>query len=290
MLSLSLLSPTYTPLPSTIDASSSTPTSGPTLALSKDDILFSSRRPAILTYTSRLISLSERLFALPLYILGLKHESETLHIPMAESATFPRGRKNIPAFAMLELQAGQEVQVYDVKITFKARFGGLRWVMYNHRIISFVLFTSAFWISEVLFAAIGWLAVRAIFGTTTEVKKEVKGEELDASLTAGIKNETEESDEPDLSDTPRTFPTYGRQAPLRFVPKVKDEPGVKEEDSEEYAALEGGGLAEADDEDEDGEEIGEFRRGMTDSGIGTSFSEGGERGRVKRRRSRGGKN
>lgn len=205
---------------------------------------------------------------------------------MAESTAFPRGRKNIPAFAMLEIQAGQEVQVYDVKIAFKARFGGLRWVMYNHRIISFVVFTSAFWISEVLFAAIGWLAVRTIFGTTTEVK----GEETDASFTAGIKNEGEESDEPDLSDTPRTFPTYGRQAPLRFVPKVKDEAGVKEEDSEEYAALEGGGLAEADDEDEDGEEIGEFRRGMTDSGIGTSFSEGGERGGVKRRRSRGGRN
>jgi len=41
----------------------------------------------------------------------------------------------------------------------------------------------------------------------------------------------EETDDPDLSDTPRTFPTYGRQAPLRYVPKVKDE----DEDEKDYA-------------------------------------------------------
>lgn len=289
MLSLSLLSPTYKPLPSTTDASTLTPANGPTLALAREDILFSSRRPALLTYTSRLVSLSERLLALPLYILGLKHESEILHIPMAESASFPRGRKNIPGFAMLELQAGQEVQVYAAKITFKARFGGLRWLMYNYRIVSFVIFTAAFWIAEVLFAAIGWLVVSAVFSTGGDVKREVNGEEMDGSV-VGVKKEGGESDGPELSDTPRTFPTYGRQAPLRYVSTGKDEPQVKDEDSEEYAALERGGLAEADDEDEDdGEEVGGYRGGRTDSGIGTSFSEGGERGSVKRRRSRGGK-
>jgi len=208
---------------------------------------------------------------------------------MAESATFPRGRKNIPGFAMLELQAGQDVQVYAAKITFKARFGGLRWLMYNHRILSFLIFTSAFWIAEVLFTAVGWLAVRAIFSTGAEVKKEVKGEETDGSVT-GVKKEGEETDELDLSDTPRTFPTYGRQAPLRYVSTGKDEPQVKDEDSEEYAALERGGLAEADDEDEDdGEDVGGYRGARTDSGIGTSFSEGGERGSVKRRKSKGGR-
>jgi len=161
--------------------------------------------------------------------------------------------------------------------------------MYNHRILSFLIFTSAFWIAEVLFTAVGWLAVRAIFSTGAEVKKEVKGEETDGSVT-GVKKEGEETDELDLSDTPRTFPTYGRQAPLRYVSTGKDEPQVKDEDSEEYAALERGGLAEADDEDEDdGEDVGGYRGARTDSGIGTSFSEGGERGSVKRRKSKGGR-
>ncbi|CZR61193.1 uncharacterized protein PAC_11089 [Phialocephala subalpina] len=278
MLSLSLLSPSYNPSYPSIS-----PAYSPKLTTiyqdAKDDVLFFSRRPAILTYSSRLVSSTETLFALPLYIFGLKRESEILHVPMAELATFPKGWKNIPAYAMLELQSEQEVQVYDVRIQFKARFGGLRWVMYNHRIVSFVVFTFAFWMSECLFAILGWLALQAIFAKSPEQVKEVKGDETD---TATIKNE-EEEDEPDLSDTPRTFPTYGRQPPLRYTPKTKDE------DSEEYVMDETAIqplAAEADDEDD--EEF-QHRSGRTDSGIGTSFSEGGERSGVKRRTSRGGR-
>jgi seipin len=205
-------------------------------------------------------------------------------VPMAESQSFIKGWKNIPSYVMLELQAGQKVQVYDVRILFTARFGGLRWLMYNHRILSFIVFTSAFWCSEIIFTALGWLVVRAMFSPKKEVKQElVKGEETDASTV--VKAEGEETDEPDLSDTPRTFPTYGRQAPLRYVPKVKDEV-----DSEEYIIDETAIqplTAEADDEDEEDLEV--YRGGRTDSGIGTSFSEAGERSGLARRRSRGGK-
>lgn len=182
---------------------------------------------------------------------------------------------------MLELQAGQEVQVYDVRVLFTARFGGLRWLMYNHRILSFLIFTSAFWFSEIIFTLLGWLAVRAIFSPKQEVKQDlVKSEETDAS-TVKVEGE-EETDDPDLSDTPRTFPTYGRQAPLRYVPKVK------EEESEDFIMDETAIqplAAEADDEDED---LDAYRAGK-DSGVGTSFSEGGERSGLARRRSKGGK-
>ena len=108
----------------------------------------------------------------------------------------------------------------------------------------------------------------------------MKTEETDASQ---VKAEgEEETDELDLSDTPRTFPTYGRQAPLRYVPMVK------EEESEEFIMDETAIqplAAEADDEDEEMEAY----RGGRDSGVGTSFSEGAERSGLARRRSRGGK-
>lgn len=112
-------------------------------------------------------------------------------------------------------------------------------------------------------------------------KEAIKGEETEES-TVHVKME-EETDDPDLSDTPRTFPTYGRQAPLRYVPKVKDE----DEDEKDYALDETSIqplAAEADDESED---FG-GKAGRTDSGIGTSFSEGGERG-LARKRSRSGR-
>jgi seipin len=284
MLSLSLLSPSYIPpaqttTPPSILQSSHSSTLAPT------DLLFLSRRPAILTYNSRLVSLSSRLLNLPLYLLGLKHESERLHIPMAEGVRF-KNRKGVPRYVMLELQKGQEVQVYDARIQFTARFGGLRWMMYNHRILSFFIFTTAFWFTEVIFLALGWIALRSILplGSETQPEQEgaVKGEEGTDDTELNIKKEEEqETDEPDLSDTPRTFPTYGRQQPLRYTPKVKDE------DSGEYGIDEVTMKPlEADDEDD------EFGVGVgRDSGIGTSFSDGGERAGagLARRRSRGGR-
>lgn len=278
MLSLSLLSPSYKlPLPSI--SPKYTPQLSAPSEVFQDDILFYTRRSAILTYSSCLVSSTETLFSLPLYVLGVKRESETLCVPMAELATFPKGWKNVPGFAMLELQSEQEVQVYDVRIQFKARFGGLRWVMYNHCIISFVVFTFVFWISECIFTIIGWLILRTVFaGDEDKVKKEGKAEKKD---TTAIKNE-DEDEEPDLSDTPRTFPTYGRQPPLRYTPKIKDE------DSGEHIIDETAIQPLATEADDEDDEEFEHRSGKTDSGIGTSFSEGGERSAIKRRTSRTG--
>jgi len=114
-------------------------------------------------------------------------------------------------------------------------------------------------------------------------KKELKVKEEEDKVKAEREGEERGTDEePDLSDTPRTFPTYGRQPPLRFVPKVKEE----EIDSEDYLVDERDAKAEADDEDEEG---GVDPGIKTDSGVGTSFSEAGERSGFTRRRSRGGR-
>jgi hypothetical protein len=184
---------------------------------------------------------------------------------------------------VLEVEAGQEVQVYDVKLAFKARFGGLRWWMYNHRIISFVVMVSAFWGAEVVSMVVGWIVIRSYFshaeraGIKEEEKLKIEDTEGDNSAT--VKGEF---DEPDLSDTERTFPTYGKQKPLRYEGKIKVEDGESEGVSQvlEETAIQ---PLEADDEDD---EIG-----WGDSGLGTSYSEAGGSGRkgATRRRSRGGK-
>ncbi|KAH8665976.1 putative adipose-regulatory protein-domain-containing protein [Tricladium varicosporioides] len=291
MLSLSLLAKNYKlasnpPTTTTVTPPTRSSLVPAAIEIAAEDILFSSRRPALLTYTSRLVSLSERIFQLPLYILGLRREDETLTIPMAESASFPRGLKNIPAFAMLELQAGQNLQVYDVKIRFTARFGGLRWWMWNHRLISALVGVGVFWGAEVAGCGIAWVVLMGVIGRKSDSETEItKGEETDGTTT--IKDEPR-TDDSDLSDTPRTFPTYGRQPPLRFEPKIKHEP-----DSEEFAIDEATIqplAAEADDEDDS---EGGFRgvilgadRG-NDSGLGTSFSERGEGSGVTRRKSKG---
>jgi len=204
---------------------------------------------------------------------------------MGEMVAFPKGWKNIPAWALLEVEAGNGIQIYDVHIRFSARFSGMRWCMYNHRILSFVFGVGVFWGAECVFALLAFIAIQTYFAPKSESK---------GAIEAKVETETEvkeedTDDDPDLSDTPRTFPTYGRQAPLRYEPRVKDE--ESEEEVLDETAIQPL-VAEADDE-ESGEDVeieveGEEEMGV-DSGIGTSFSEGGVRGGVARRRSRGGK-
>lgn len=114
--------------------------------------------------------------------------------------------------------------------------------------------------------------------------------ELDSKV--AVKTEHKDySDEPfdplsteDLSDTSRTFPTLGRQMPLRYTGRhetVKRDDGdarVKEEEIERTTGIQPL-IAEADDEDDEdfGETLGR------DSGLGTSLEEGDRRG-VQRRR------
>lgn len=288
MLDMVLLSQTYQPVAQASETGFDIRGSMPS-----DAVLFSSRRPAILTYHPRLVNLSKQVAALPWYILGWRRDAEKLEIPMAEGVSFRKGWRNVPTLVYLELQGkGQEIQVYDVKLKLRARYEGIRWLMYNHRIFSFVVFTTAFWFAEVIFAVLTWMLWNSRSASGKEKGKgELKGEDTDASTI--IKTEREdgelETDDLDLSDTPRSFPTYGRQAPLQYVPRVKTEDdgeklAMDETTSQSFAA-------EADDESEEPIDVGSFRGGRLDSGLGTSFSEGGAslRGRVQRRRSRGGK-
>lgn len=197
---------------------------------------------------------------------------------MAEGLTFPKGWKNIPSHALLELQsAGEKLQVYDAKVQFKAILGGMRWLMYNHWLLSFFGLVTLFWWAEVAFMALGWILLKWMFGG--EKESGVKEGDLKGEKSKG------EEDDMELSDTSRTFPTYGKQPPLKFESKIKDE-RAEEDLVIDQIAIQPLGAGEADDEDEDGIDEDERAR-RSDSGLGTSFSEGGDRTRLMRRRSKG---
>lgn len=281
MIHINFLGPNY-------KTSSSISNIEPLLPLSRitknEDVLFSSRRPTILTYESELISGLGKLVNAPLYVLGWKREDEKIVVEMAEGVSFPRGNKNVPSAVevVIEKDSG-EVQIYACRIVMSAKLSGLRWWMWNWRIGSAIVGVGAFWGAEMLGCIIGWAILKLCFGERKE-KGAVKGKEVQKTEDA-IKEEATD-DEPDLSDTPRTFPTVRRQLPLVYPPV-----SIKKQEDEEHKILEetiilplGG---DADDEDEEGE--GSWQTGRSDSGLGTSFSEGGgaRLGRVSRRTSRG---
>ena len=84
------------------------------------------RRPAILTYSSPLVDLARRVVRLPFYVVGSRHEAETLEVQMLEKVEFARGSRNLPQSLRLEIQSDGKMQFYSARVEFRARFTGLR--------------------------------------------------------------------------------------------------------------------------------------------------------------------
>ncbi|KAK7519536.1 putative adipose-regulatory protein-domain-containing protein [Phyllosticta citriasiana] len=284
------------------------------------DVLARERRPAILTYYSPPVEHVIKALELPMYLVGWRREAETLEVPMMEAVRFERGWRNLPEVVRVEVQAVERVQVYGCTVVFEARLQGLRYIMYNYRIISVVVFSLIFWAFEMIFMLIAYFALSHYFSPSSateqspEVKKEEEEEAEDAQGdTTGVKKEEDDDDEtatattdaPDLSDTPRTFPSYGRQPTLRYTsPRVKSEDDGAEGSTTATAAAAGPSSStprrlsdipplaqtaqEADDEDEDKDNdvfidpAGRFFE--RDSGLGTSM-ESSAGGGVERRES-----
>ena len=254
-------------------------------------VLARSRRPAILTYVSPLVDAASILSGIPFYVLGWKSESEVLTIPIFESVEFPRGWMNIPRFVRVVVEADEKMQFYEVGVKIVARFGGLRWIIYNHRILSYLFFTSTFWTCSMLSSLLAWFVLGSLSGGQGgNVKKE---EVEDDSKTMKAEEEEDDQFDPfsteDLSDTSRSFPTLGRQMPLHFSSQRgsvrraqgEEEERIKREEDSIMASTSIQPLgAEADDEDDD-DEVG--MRLWRDSGIGTSIEETDRRSSVQRR-------
>ncbi|KAI9884439.1 MAG: hypothetical protein M1823_003764 [Watsoniomyces obsoletus] len=96
------------------------------------------------------------------------------------------------------------------------------------------------------------------------------------------------TDSPEVSDTPRTFPTYSRQPSLRYLPTPRMTPDVEERDH--VPATDAHWPAGEADDEEDAWMV-HHPGTRADSGIGTSMEEGPSTSRVisraQRRRRRG---
>jgi seipin len=246
-------------------------TTGPILALS--------RRPTILQYKSTLVEAAHTLTGLPWFVLGWRKESEVLKVSMFEGVVFKKGWRNIPEKVRVVLEVGSEMQFYDVGLQIVARLRGIRWFLYNHRILAYLVFTSGFFIVTMSSTLLAYFVLSIYFAPTTPGPHELKP--------SSIKTTSESDTEPfnplstsDLSDTARTFPTFGRQMPLHYTP-VKKEEDVRVKSEEEQLLGVQPMIGEADDEDEEDFEETEGSR-WRDSGIGTGVEDSGLKVRKRR--------
>ena len=348
MLDLRLLAPGLTTSSSETNITPYTPNATAALLTSHTRVLGQSRRPASLLYRSPLLELVHKGAFWPLYLVGLLREMETVEVSMMQGVSFSRGWRNVPRVVVVEVVANgplgvgagaysgvangggngmsplrtamktanpvqQQVQIYNARATFTARLTGLRWIMYKHRIISFVVCTTVFWAIAMASCVSIWGAVslwnlqrgrrqrkeghrqRWLEDSGDEKGVVVKREEYGREGVRRIKQEdvdeeAEEEDDAldDLSDTSRSFPTFSRQPGLRYSHSAIAA-RIKQEELDEdvklplapATAAEGDEEDEGEDEDEDADFVLEQRfERLADSaaGRGGGGGAGGERG------------
>lgn len=167
-----------------------------------DSALHRSRRSALMPYASTTTDVVSKLIHLPLHILSW-HDSDsvTMTIPMFEQVQFARGRDSIPRSATLQLQtqrpptSEQEgLHVYSAKLVFQVRFQGLRYLIYNYRVLAFVVFTALFYGISITTLLLGW----AVIATALRSGKHDESALVKAESRPKIKQE------PGTEDTVRT--------------------------------------------------------------------------------------
>ncbi|WXC58858.1 hypothetical protein SNK03_004757 [Fusarium graminearum] len=221
------------------------------------NVLFSSRRPALFPYVDPLVSVASRVLFLIYHLFTPGSSTNSVIIPLAERVSFSKDSL-LPKSAYIEVEAGQTIQVYNAYLQLTAQLRGLRWMMVHYRISTFLALTVVFWAFEVIFMGVAWGIWSVASGPAEEDDAKIR-------RLKGLRDDHE--DEP--TDHEETFPTYGKQQPLKYEPDIKPEQDP-EQPLSEIPRL----GADADDEDDGSfDDKDEEDVQHRDSGIGTSYSE-----------------
>ncbi|KAK0617096.1 putative adipose-regulatory protein-domain-containing protein [Immersiella caudata] len=238
-------------------------------------VMHVSTRPTRVPYRSSLVSQAAALLRLPYYAVWPGSETTTVVVRMADHLMFGRGMP-VPDSILVEVQAGQGLQVYDATVTLTAQLHGLRYFMYQYRLTAFAIFMTSFWVTGMVTFSL-LFTVTWPFGSPKGGKVKVEDDEGDLEDEDDIKGKRPAiKKEGELSDTERTFPSSSKQPALKYEPKVKQE--AAEESN--IPPLNIGALADDENDEED------WR--ARDSGIGTSFSDNLSRQGTRRRSTKGG--
>ncbi|EPS37607.1 hypothetical protein H072_8694 [Dactylellina haptotyla CBS 200.50] len=252
-------------------------------------LLATSRRATCLTYKSDIVHTMDTVMKSPLYLSGWNREQEKLEVLMMEKQVFAKNK--LPGYLGIRIgndyASDKAPEAYESKVHFKARFRGLRYFMYNYRIIAFITFTSAFWITELFWAGVTWLFISSyLFGSEEKDGDNYRDHDpLDERSPP-----TSETDrraihplgpaEDDSEEIPR--PRGGVYATPEATPAPEGEEGDDEDDSEDMSndrSDDGGRTPTSTDENT-------MQGSAQDSGIGTSMSEHRGEGLVRRRSGR----
>ncbi|KAG5363639.1 hypothetical protein CJU89_2815 [Yarrowia sp. B02] len=128
--------------------------------------LFTATRPAILAFQSATMRLMDTLLFAPLYLTGWRKQEQRLHVYMASNWHVPIEVEDHEfAYAIVELD--RTVDLYGAQIEWRVEWTGLRYFMYHHRILAFVLGTGVLWYLEIFYLAIAYWSGKKIIRKLT---------------------------------------------------------------------------------------------------------------------------
>lgn len=236
MIALHLLD---TDLTTTLDVVH-TPESGKSL-IDPQSVMFTTRRPALMPYVDPAVSLARRLVFLPLHLLFPKNELHTMTVPLAEGVVFARSSR-VPKSIYVELQAGQNFQTSEVSVTMTANLRGLRYILHNYRIISFVALTLGFWSMEMLFAGMALFILGIFVGNQEHPEVELKPKpkpkpEPDTNEAPGVDREEEKMAKVELEEPAGRVPVIKREHEHEHEPEQEQEREVGRKSSEDHPGL-----------------------------------------------------
>jgi len=287
--------------------------------------LHRSRRPAIMPYASTTTDLVSKLVRLPLQLLSF-HDSDsvTLTIPMFEEVVFAKGRHNVPTIAEIEIQSQRpppsmstelisatQLHIYTAKLVFQVRFHGLRYLIYNHRVLAFAAFTTLFYTVSISTLAVVWAVIATLLNAPPEkslVRQQPRIKQegglsdplqtaSDYKSDAAQKRITDDSENETINLRENWATPNVQQA--QYTPQTSEVASAASQD--QAVVADGAPEEQADDEEEEDEEdedelqqYDRLRKRMEyearqrqlahDSGIGTSMESENARGSAVMRR------
>lgn len=244
-------------------------------------ILFTSRRPALVPYADPVVSLASRIFFLAYHVLFPASQTLTMTVPLAERVEFFK-ESLIPAAAFVEVEAGQDIQIYKAELTLTAQLRGLRWLMFHYRLITYTAFTVLFWLCELLFMSFAWAGWVSFTGSVEYDlpekgrRRAIEGGNDHSGSDDDHENGDEYAEDSDISDRPHSSSSHRKSLKFKNEASVKDEEDSARPLSEIPLASPG---IEADDEDDFDEDDN-----AASAGLGTGYNQGGS-DQVRRRAS-----
>ncbi|KAJ1724190.1 hypothetical protein LPJ53_001528 [Coemansia erecta] len=133
---------------------------GVELCTARGQVVQAGWRPTLMPYHSPVVRLAQTFLRLPLLVLGVADEAETLHVDMIDGLY----DRHFSPVTHARVSLSKPLQTYGAEILIRAQFTGLRYWMYYWRVPTALVFVAAAVVWQMVFTAVAWSVLESYAG------------------------------------------------------------------------------------------------------------------------------